>query len=92
MDDYIELQSGSEIEKFELLLRFRFKGKDYIALRPEAEDEETAAIFLIKTLNNGEEEFISIDDTNVAKEVFVHFVSLWEMAQDELEDEEEKDE
>ena len=82
MDKFIELIGEDGKEVFELLLRFRFKGKDYIALRPEKEDEETAAVFEVHKANDGEEHYISISDARVAKEVFVHFVSIWELAQE----------
>jgi hypothetical protein len=83
MDKYIELIGEDGKEMFELLLRFRFKGKDYIALRPEKEDEETAAVFEVHKSNGGEERYVSISDARAAKEVFVHFVSIWELAQGE---------
>ena len=82
MDKFIELIGEDGKEIFELLLRFRFKGKDYIALRPENEDEETAAIFEVHKSNGGEERYIPIYDSKIAKEVFVHFVSIWELAQE----------
>ena len=90
MDNIIELQGEHGAETFEVLLRFRYQGKDYIALRPETEDEETAAVFEIHKLDDGEESYLTIMDDNLAKNVFVHFVSLWEMALEE--DEEEEDE
>ena len=72
-----------------MLLRFRFKGTDYIALRPENEDEETAAVFEVRKLDKGEEQYLTISNSNLAKEVFVHFVSIWEMAQEDDEDEDD---
>lgn len=87
MDNYIELEGENGIEKFEILLRFRFKGTDYIAMIPENEDDETAAIFEIHKLANEEEEYKTITDSNLAKEVFVNFVSIWEMSEEEEEDE-----
>ncbi len=89
MDNYIELVSNEGSELFEILLRFRFNGTDYIALTPETEEDDTAAIFEIKKSTGGEEEFFSIEDENTAKEVFVHFVSIWEMTE-EGEDEEDE--
>ena len=89
MNNIIELEGENGLEKFELLLRFRFKGTDYIALRPESEDEETAAIFEIRKSDGGGEQYRSISDSQKAKEVFVHFVTLWEMAQDEEDDDDE---
>lgn len=89
MDNLIELTGENGKELFEILLRFRLKGTDYIALRPEKEDEETVAVFEVRKLEGGQEQYITISDTNLAKEVFVHFVSIWEMAQEESEDEDE---
>jgi hypothetical protein len=83
MDDkYIELIIDEKIELFEPLLRFRFKGNDYISLSPK-DDDESAAIFEIKKADNDEELFCTIENENLAKEVFVHFVSLWELTEDE---------
>ena len=90
MDQFIELIGENGTEVFELLLRFKFKGKDYIALRPEKEDEDSAAVFEVRKMDDGEENYISIADDRMAKEVFVHFVSIWEMAQ-EMADEDDSD-
>ncbi len=90
MDNYIELISEEGSELFEILLRFRFNGTDYISLRPETEDDETAAIFEIRKAQNGEEEFLPIEDENIAKEVFVHFVSIWEMTEEDEEDDDDE--
>ena len=89
MDNFIELTGENGNEMFELLLRFRFRGTDYIALRPENEDEDTAVVFEVRKLDGGQEKYVTITDTNLAKEVFVHFVSIWEMAQEEADDEDE---
>ncbi len=83
MDNFIKLSGENGEEEFEVLLRFRLKGTDYIALRPEAEDDDTAAVFEIHKFETGEEEYITISDSNLAKEVFVHFVSIWEMSEEE---------
>ena len=80
-DDYIELTTDDKKEIFEVLLRFRFKGNDYIALRPEKEDENSAAIFEVKKEKLGEEAYCTIENENFAKEVFVHFISIWELMQ-----------
>jgi len=89
MDNFIELTGEDGKEVFEILLRFRLKGTDYIALRPENEDDETAAVLEIKKLDSGEEEFLTIFDDNLAKEVFVHFVSIWEMTQEQEDEDDE---
>jgi hypothetical protein len=85
-DNIIELMVDDKVERFEILLRFRFKGNDYIALNPESEDEESVAIFTIDKAEDDAEVYCTITDENLAKEVFVHFVSLWELMD---EDEEE---
>lgn len=82
-DNIIELTIDDSNETFEVLLRFRFKGNDYIALRPESEEEDSVAIFNINKADNDEEIYCTITDENKAKEVFVHFISLWELMQDE---------
>lgn len=83
INNMIELISDDGKEVFEILLRFRFKGTDYIALRPEKEDEDSAAVFEVKKLEHGEEKYFTITDENSAKEVFVHFISIWELTEDE---------
>lgn len=86
-DNIIELEIDSTKESFEILLRFKFKGSDYIALCPKSADEDSAAIFEVKKADNDEEIFSTITNDNLAKEVFVHFISIWELTQDENENE-----
>ncbi|MCK5130461.1 MAG: DUF1292 domain-containing protein [Clostridiales bacterium] len=85
-DNLIELVIENKTELFELLLRFRFKGCDYIALCPEDSDDDSAAIFEVKKADNGEEIFSTISNDNLAKEVFVHFISIWEMTEEDTEE------
>lgn len=84
-NNIIELMIDDTVERFEILLRFRFKGNDYIALSPE-NDDESVAIFIINKAEDEAEIYCTITDENLAKEVFVHFISLWELMD---EDEEE---
>lgn len=89
MENFIELEGEKGKEVFEILLRFRFKGTDYIALSPENDEDDSAAIFEIHKLDGGEEEYLTITDSNLAKEVFVNFVSIWEMSDEEDDEDDE---
>ncbi len=82
-EDFIELIVDEKKELFEILLRFKFKGTNYIALCPQNADDDSAAIFKIDEADNDEEIFSAIENENLAKEIFVHFISIWELMLDE---------
>ena len=82
-DNIIELAVDGNKELFELLLRFKFKGTDYIALNPKKDEDDSVAIFKVLKADEGEEIYSTISNMNIAKEVFVHFISIWEIMQDD---------
>ncbi len=81
-DNLIELTINQKKETFEILLRFHFNECDYIALSPQ-DDKDSAAIFQIKKAPNSEEIYETIENIKLAKQVFVHFISIWELPEDD---------
>jgi len=79
----IELFNDGAPERFEHLLSFDYNGVEYAAMHPLCEDEDSVAIFKFEKSNDGELYFSTIDDEDLAKQIFVHFISIWETGDEE---------
>jgi uncharacterized protein YrzB (UPF0473 family) len=86
-------EDGNELE-CEYLDTVNYKDKDYAVLFPLDQDEEDGDVIILELAENedGEEEYLTVEDEGLLDEVFDEYMRVLELEDDEEEEEDEEEE
>ncbi len=86
-------EDGNELE-CEYLDTVNYKDKDYAVLFPLDQDEEDGDVIILELAENedGEEEYLTVEDEGLLDEAFDEYMRVLELEDDEEEEEDEEEE